>query len=134
MPISPGWRSRFLLRALLFSTMLFLGSAARAELAAQQLVDACQDIERHGRVDDTRVELPDTAKAGICLGYFSAIAGVTLFSNPDDTRVLGICTPGRVNVYDLARAGTQFLNANPQYRDERAVVVALSAAKQAYPC
>jgi hypothetical protein len=81
-----------------------------------------------------RVDLPDTARAGLCFGYFSAILGATLFSNADDTRVLGICTPARENPHEMARVTARFLEANPQYADNRAIVVVLSALKQVYPC
>ena len=85
-------------------------------------------------MEGLRVQVSDTARAGLCLGYFSAILGATLFSNADDTRVLGICTPERENPHQMARETARFVESNPHYADSRAILVVLSALKQAYPC
>jgi len=80
------------------------------------------------------VDLPDTARAGLCFGYFLAILGATLFSNANNTRVLGICTPERENSHQMARVVARFVETNPQYADNRAIAMVLSALKQAYAC
>jgi hypothetical protein len=133
-----GVRSRHLPRspATLLGCVLLGRSAApaRAELTARELLQAFQEIEAHGRVEGLRVDLPDTARAGLCFGYFSAILGATLFSNADNTRVLGICTPERENSHQMARVVARFVETNPQYADNRAIAMVLSALKQAYAC
>src|SRR5215207_10430074 len=57
-----------------------------------------------------------------------------LFSNADNTRVLGICTPERENSHQMARVVARFGETNPQYADNRAIAMVLSALKQAYAC
>lgn len=114
--------------------VLWPTAQARADVTAGELMRACSEIERQGRVLGPRVDVPDTAPAGLCLGYVMALLGATLFANADDSRVLGICTPENLNAFDLVRATARFLRDNPGHDRDRAVVVVLSAARQAYPC
>lgn len=90
--------------------LLGLGAGpARAELTASELLRACAEIEAQGRIEGPTASIPDTAKAGLCLGYFSAVLGAMLYSNADESRVLGICTPERLNAYELARVTARFV-------------------------
>jgi len=122
---------------MLLSLALLVGigsGPAHAELTAGELLQACEQIEAHGRIDGPTANIPDTATAGLCLGFFSAVLGVTLYANTDDSRVLGICTPENLNAYELARVTARFVQRNPEHGQDRAILVVLSAAKQAYPC
>lgn len=115
--------------------LLGLGTGpAHADLTVGELLRACAEIEAQGRIEGPTASIPDNAKAGLCLGYFSAVLGATLYSNADESRVLGICTPERLNAYELARVTARFVQDHPQFAQERAILVVLSAAKRAYPC
>lgn len=116
------------------ATLLLGNSGARAELSAGELLQACDEVEASGRIEGSTANIPDTARAGLCLGYVSAVLGATLYGRPDESRVLGICTPEHLNAYELARITRRFVQAQPRYAQERAIVVVLSAARQAYPC
>lgn len=129
-----AFRSSWLGVVLVGLSVLGSTAKARADVTAGELMRACSEIEHRGQVLGPRVDVPDTAPAGMCLGYVMALLGATLFSNPDNSRVLGICTPENMNAYELIRTTAQFLRNNPGHDRDRAVVVVLSAAKQAYPC
>lgn len=107
---------------------------ARTDITAGDLLQACDVIEREEHVHGSAIRLPDKAEAGFCLGYLTGIIGATLYSNADDTRVLGICTPERLNPHDLAHVTALFVQSTPSYARERAIQVVLSAAQQVYPC
>ena len=122
----------------LLSLAFFTGTSsaqARSDISAGDLLRACDVIESHPQhVHGSTIDVPDKAEAGFCLGYLAGLLGATLYTNADDSRVLGICTPERLNPHDLAHVTSLFVRDTPRYAEERATQVVLSAAAQAYPC
>lgn len=122
----------------LLSLAFFMGTSSaqvRSDISAGDLLRSCDVIESHRQhVHGSTLSVPDKAEAGFCLGYLMGILGATLYTNADDSRVLGICTPERLTPYDLAHVTFLFVRDAPRYAEERAIQIVLSAAAQAYPC
>ena len=73
--------------AMLLGLALLVGigsGRAHAELTASELLQACEQIEAHGQIDGPMANIPDTATAGLCLGFFSAVLGVNLYANTEE--------------------------------------------------
>lgn len=107
----------------------------RSDISAGDLLRACDVIESQPQhVHGSTISVPDKAEAGFCLGYLMGILGATLYTDADDRRVLGICTPERLNPHDLAHVTSLFVRDTPRYAEERAIRIVLGAAARAYPC
>ena len=114
----------------LVATSVVLGTA-HAEMAARDLVAACRSVAEAG---PHPAAVPNDLKSGICVGFFAAISGVLLFEDEAGSRRLGICTPDHLDTLSLLASTERFLSKNPTTMSDRAIVVALSAAKHDYPC
>lgn len=107
-------------------------SAARADMAARDLVEACQFVVASAQ--DKSRPAPNDLKSGVCIGFLAAINGVLLFEDEAGRRKLGICTPDHMNALALLSSTERFLVKNPDDMGKRAIIVALSAAQHDYPC
>lgn len=114
--------------------VLVWSTSGRADMKARDLLQACRQMETEGQFDGAKISVPDKAASGMCLGFFAAVVGVTLFHAADNSPILGICTPEHVSTYDLVRATEEFVAINPETISDRAIIVVLRAAKKAYPC
>ena len=116
--------------AIFFLAGLSIAAPAKAEMATRDLIAACRAV-----VDANSKEgVPNDLKSGICVGFFAAITGTLLYEDDTGRRMLGICTPDHLNTLALLNSTERFVANNPTTMSDRAIIVALSAAKHDFPC
>lgn len=99
-------------------------------MAARDLIAACRTV-----AEGTQGQAaPSDLKSGICVGFFAAVTGTLLYEDDTGRRMLGICTPDHLNTLALLESTERFIAKNPTTMSDRAIIVALSAAKHDYPC
>ena len=113
---------------------IFCSSSAFAD-TAQEMLSACRPIARANISGGKgKVAIPDTFKAGKCLGAFTVIQNG--IERVDDRMLLiyDICPPSESSRTQLIGMFVDYAEKNPQRLQEDFFDVFIDALRNAFPC
>jgi hypothetical protein len=117
-------------KAYFIALWIVVGTAGQcfADTTGNEIREMCQISLHHS--DRPNMNSNDGAKAGFCLGFTEAI--ITL---GDGLAEPGrFCHPNGVTIGQAYRVLLKYLDEHPERTNERAVLLALLAFKEAWPC
>jgi len=106
----------------------------RAQETAEQLLQACENLERGLRFNGKTAYVPSDPDSNRCWGFFSAVQQTTAFETSPGNRLLFSCPGPTTTLTQIIRVFINFAHAHPEKLNERAAVIAYDAMQVAFPC
>jgi hypothetical protein len=113
-------------------TLFLLSTPAHSD-SGDELLQACEALERTARISGDMIQLPNRTDVHRCWGYMSAVQDFSVVTN-NGTRLLKSCPGPNTTLTQLIRVFTNYARTHPQELHDKASVLVLSAMAQAFPC
>jgi hypothetical protein len=114
--------------------LLFCSSSARAQ-SANELLQACEGLERTMTFVDDHISFPASQTNDECWYFMSAVQQYSILAAPGTgQRFLGACTGPTTTLSQLIRAFTNYARSHPQHLNATATVVTYNAMQSTFPC
>src|SRR5262249_27676180 len=118
----------------LFALMLLLCTPAHSE-TGDELLQACEALERTARISGDNVQLPARADVHICLGYMSAVQDFSVLRDPETKKTLfRSCAGPDTTLIQHIRVFTNYARTHPQELHDKASLLVYRALQSAFPC
>jgi hypothetical protein len=116
-----------------FGLLLASGAVARAQ-SADELLHACEMLQRGMHVEGDKVYFPPSAEAYKCWGFMSAVTQYSVLADQNGKTLLGACPGPDTTPVDVLRVFVDYANAHPDKLGLKAAAAAYNAMADAFPC
>ena len=117
----------------LIATVICAWSAATVE-NAQELARYCQSLEQGAIGAGREIYIPRTREALTCWGYMQAMQDLSVLSDEDGHRIMGVCPPEQATTLQLIQSFVRYARAHRSELAGNAVIAVFRAMREAYPC
>jgi hypothetical protein len=119
---------------LLALTLFVLSAPAHSE-NGDELLQACESLERGARISGDQVQLPPRPDVHICWGYMSAVQDFSILRDPETKKTLFRSCPGpNTTLIQFIRIFTNYARTHPQQLHDKASLLVYQAMQSAFPC
>jgi hypothetical protein len=107
---------------------------ARAIDSAQELWNACQELERDREGSGNDVLIPNSKEALLCWGYMQAMQDLSVLVDQHGRRVIGACPPEETTSLQLIHAFLVYARSHASELKGNAAAVVIKALQESFPC
>jgi hypothetical protein len=118
--------------ALLGILLILYVSPCHAKTAAEML-SGCRQVAQ-APIQNGQISIPATLPVGKCWGAFTLIDELATWVLPSGVRLLGSCPPDNSTRSQLVAVFVEYVDRNPQRRNDLFGETVVAALRAAFPC
>ena len=107
---------------------------ARAIESAQELLNACQELEKDREGSGKDILIPSSKDALVCWGYMQAMQDLSVLVDQNGRRLIGSCPPEETTSLQLIDAFLAYARAHAGELRGNAAAVVVKAFVERFPC
>jgi hypothetical protein len=117
------------------AVMFFLGTSALGE-TGNELLQACEALEREARISGDKIQLPARTDAHRCWGYMGAVQDFSVIIADEKTGkpLFNSCPGPDTTLMQFIRVFTNYARTHPQELHDKASLIVYRAMVSAFPC